>query len=266
MTSRSDGYQIVPYPLQRRVIADSVRVGRRKNTMFGLIELDVTQARRQVREYRQRTGEALSFTAFIIACLGKAVGENKEVHGYRNWRNQIVIFDDVDITTLIETDVDGAKFPLAHVIRAANRRSFREIHDEIRRVQTDRQAVQNAENVAFMRTFLLLPAFLRDMFYAGLLGSPHLMKKYIGTVMLSAVNMFGMGSGWAVSPPVYNLSVTLGGIARKPVVAHEQIVIGEIMSATLTFDHDIVDGAPAARFAATFKKLIETGDGLTEVG
>jgi hypothetical protein len=33
---------------------------------------------------------------------------------------------------------------------------------------------------------------------------------------------------------------------------------------TLCFDHDIIDGAPAARFASRFKELIECGYGLDE--
>jgi len=51
----------------------------------------------------------------------------------------------------------------------------------------------------------------------------------------------------------------LGGIAEKPGVAQGQIQIREVLSLTLTFDHDVVDGAPAARFASRLKELIESG-------
>ncbi len=34
---------------------------------------------------------------------------------------------------------------------------------------------------------------------------------------------------------------------------------------TLSFDHDIVDGAPAARFARRLKELIESGYGLGDL-
>ncbi len=40
--------------------------------------------------------------------------------------------------------------------------------------------------------------------------------------------------------------------------------IREYPSVTVCFDHDIIDGAPAARFAQRFKELIESGYGLTD--
>jgi pyruvate/2-oxoglutarate dehydrogenase complex dihydrolipoamide acyltransferase (E2) component len=49
-------------------------------------------------------------------------------------------------------------------------------------------------------------------------------------------------------------------------VVDGQIEIRELLNVTVSFDHDIVDGAPAARFTQRFKELIETGYGLTESG
>ena len=62
--------------------------------------------------------------------------------------------------------------------------------------------------------------------------------------------------------PLYTLGVTLGGIVQKPALAGDQIKAREFLSVTLSFDHNIVDGAPAARFAQHFKELLETGHGL----
>jgi pyruvate/2-oxoglutarate dehydrogenase complex dihydrolipoamide acyltransferase (E2) component len=114
-----------------------------------------------------------------------------------------------------------------------------------------------------MRYFLLLPAFLRDIFYGVLLNSPKLMQKTIGTVQLSSLGVFGM-SGWAVSPSVYNLGLLLGGVAEKPVVINGEVTVQQMMTVTLCLNHDIVDGMPAGRFAATLIKLIESGCGLEE--
>jgi pyruvate/2-oxoglutarate dehydrogenase complex dihydrolipoamide acyltransferase (E2) component len=260
-----DSHEIHPFPLERRVIADTVRMARRKNTMVGLFEVNVTQTRQAIRAYRKRTGEGLSFTAFVISCLGKAVEQHKEVHGILNRWNQMVVFDDVDIATMIEVDFEGQKFPLTHVIRAANRRSLREIHDEIRGIQADPEALLHAANTPFMRYFLLLPAFLRDVFYRVLLSSPKLMKRTIGTVQLSTVGMFGR-AGWVISPPIYNLCLMLGGVAEKPIVVDGQVTSQQMMSVTLYLNHDIVDGAPAARFTRRLVELIENGYGLAETG
>ncbi len=38
----------------------------------------------------------------------------------------------------------------------------------------------------------------------------------------------------------------------------------EVIDLTLQFDHDIVDGAPAARFGRRFVELVESGKVLTE--
>jgi hypothetical protein len=44
----------------------------------------------------------------------------------------------------------------------------------------------------------------------------------------------------------HTLDLTLGGIASKPSVVDGQIAIREYLCMTLSFDHTIIDGAPAA--------------------
>jgi pyruvate/2-oxoglutarate dehydrogenase complex dihydrolipoamide acyltransferase (E2) component len=75
--------------------------------------------------------------------------------------------------------------------------------------------------------------------------------------------MFGEGGGWGIPLAAYTLNVTLGGIGEKPGVMDGRIEIREYQSLTVSFDHDIVDGAPAARFTECFKDLIENAYGLT---
>jgi pyruvate/2-oxoglutarate dehydrogenase complex dihydrolipoamide acyltransferase (E2) component len=227
-----------------------------------LLEVDVTEARHFIRGHKARTGETLSFTAFVLACLGKAVDENKYMHAYRDWRNQLVLFHEVDVTTMFEIEVDGDKLPLAHVIRAANRRSFRSMHDEIRGLQSERRRDTTMPYARLLAFYPLVPAFVRRSLFGLLLKSPHLMKERIGTVTLTAVGMFGQGSGWALTQPIYTLGIALGGIGQKPRVIDGQLEIREVLSLTLSFDHDIIDGAPAARFSQRLKELLESGYGL----
>jgi hypothetical protein len=107
---------------------------------------------------------------------------------------------------------------------------------------------------------------ITDAHVHALVGrDPRQMKKYVGTVALSAVGMFGKGAGWGVlpaNPP--SLCVTVGGIGEKPGVVDGQIAIREYLSLTISFDHDIIDGAPAARFTQRLKELIESGYGLDD--
>jgi pyruvate/2-oxoglutarate dehydrogenase complex dihydrolipoamide acyltransferase (E2) component len=56
----------------------------------------------------------------------------------------------------------------------------------------------------------------------------------------------------------------VGGIARKPAVIEERVEPRDILDLTVAFDHDVVDGAPAARFVKRLVELIESGYGLEE--
>jgi len=87
-------------------------------------------------------------------------------------------------------------------------------------------------------------------------------KKYVGTVGITAVGMFGNGAGWGIPPALPTLMMTVGGIGEKPRVVDGQIVMRDYLNLTISFDHDMIDGAPAARFTERLKDLIESGYGL----
>jgi len=240
-------------------MTDGGQMGLQKHTVHGLVEFDITRAREAIREHKVQTGEALSFSAFFLACLGKAIEMDKQMHAYRNWRNQLIIFDEVDVNMLFEVEVDGKKTIRPHIFRGVNKRSIREIHEEIRAFQSGHQSSQESK---FIDRFVQLPAFVRRLFLRALLKNPRLVKEYYGTVLVSSVGMFGMGSGWGIPVPNHSLQLTLGGIGEKPGVVDHRIEVRKYMSVTVSFDHDIIDGAPAARFMQRLKKLIESGNGL----
>lgn len=257
-----DGYQIIPFPKMRRFALDAGWRGRRKHIVHGLLELDVTGARGYIREHLDRTGVSLSFTAFIISCLAKAVDYHKEVHACLDWRKRLIIYDDVNINTMVEVEAAGRKIPIPHVIKYANRKTFQEIHAEIRSTQNK---PADTTEVKFMSYFLSLPAFLRRTFYWVVTKNPQFFRDYNSSVLVTAVGMFGRGGGWGIPVPSFSLTVTLGGIAEKPGVVDGRIEVREYMDVTLSFDHDIIDGAPAARFTQSFRELVESGYGLIEM-
>ena len=158
-------------------------------------------------------------------------------------------------------EVEGRKIPMARILRAVNKRTYRDINDEIQAAQA---VGGRSESGTFLRKFASLPRFVRAPFYWLRDKSPRTGKQYAGTVLLTAVGMFGEGGGWGIPLAPYTLNVTLGGIAEKPGVMDGRIEIREYLSLTVSFDHDIVDGAPAARFTEGFKDLIEAGYGLME--
>jgi pyruvate/2-oxoglutarate dehydrogenase complex dihydrolipoamide acyltransferase (E2) component len=264
MKKKHNDYEVVPYSKLRRVMAVTLHSAQRKPMIHGLIEVDVTRAREFMREHKAKTGESLSFTAFIITCLAQAVDENKSVQACRKGSKQLVLFDEVDVASAIERDMAGQKQPIVYIIRAANKKTFREIQHEIRAAQIE--AVEKAW-VSF-RDFRFLPMvvfrFIWPIFWWMLGRYPQVQKRYGGTVGITAVGMFGKGAGWGIPVEYRALSITLGGIAEKPGVVDGQIAIREYLSMTLSFNHDLIDGAPAARFTERLKELIESGYGLTE--
>lgn len=258
-------YTAVPYPKLRRVLAIMYPSVRRKPIIYGLIEVDVTRARQYLREHKAKTGESLSFTAFLITCLARAVDENKLMQACRKGGKQLALFDVVDVATLLERDMAGQKQPIVYIIRGANKKTLRAIHEEIRTAQVE--AVESAwEGFEAAPWLERLPMFILRFFWAIFWWArdryPRVQRRYGGTVGISSVGMFGKGTGWGIPVTYHTLDVTVGGIAEKPGVVDGQIAIREYLCLTLSVNHDIIDGAPAARFVMRLKELIESGFGV----
>jgi hypothetical protein len=162
---------------------------------------------------------------------------------------------------MIEVQDGDERYPLAHIIRAINKRSFREIHDEIRGHQVARKRRPNPYE-RLLPLYTLVPGPIRRLVWKGLFRFPHLAKRNVGTTILTAVGMFGEGAAWGITMPLYTLGVTLGSIVQRPALIGEGVEAREYLCITLGFDHDIVDGAPAARFAQHLKELLESSHGL----
>jgi len=134
MIPRSPRHTVLPYTRARRAAHDAF-LSQRRHLIHGLIEVDVTAARAILLEYRQQSGESLSFTAFVIGCVAHAVEEQKSIQAYRRGRRHLIVFDDVDVTMLMEREVAGELRVVIHIVRAANTKSVLEIHQEVRAAQ-----------------------------------------------------------------------------------------------------------------------------------
>lgn len=94
---------------------------------------------------------------------------------------------------------------------------------------------------------------------------PAIFTGMAGTVGISSVGMFARGvAGWGIFNGTHSLDLDVGSITRKPAVIHGRIEPREIMSLTMTFDHAVIDGGPAAHFAGRLVERIERGAGLAE--
>jgi pyruvate/2-oxoglutarate dehydrogenase complex dihydrolipoamide acyltransferase (E2) component len=255
-------FEIRPFPSERNTIVDAGYLAARRHVIHGLIEVDVTRARQIMARITDPgySGDAgykggLSFTAYVVACLARAIEAHPLVQAYFDWRRRLVLFKEVDVVTLIEPEAGRAAIP--HIIRAANRKTVREISDEIRSVQARPERSQQRGGLVALGA--KAPRWMRFLFYRIIKLNPRWFKQTAGTVIVTSVGMmFGKSAGWGIIfLPHHTLGVTVGGLAQKPGVFEGQIAIREYLSLTLSVDHDIVDGAPAARFARDFKDLLE---------
>jgi pyruvate/2-oxoglutarate dehydrogenase complex dihydrolipoamide acyltransferase (E2) component len=253
------GATLLPFSRARQVAQD-LSVIQRRHVIHGLIEIDVTQARALLCAHQQECGEILSFTAYVIWCVARTVGEHTGMHAYRYGRKRLIIFPDVDVNTLIERRSAHERRVVSHIVRSAQRKSVREIHDEIRRAQ--RIYAGNRPYPAAVRLYDMLPRPIRHLLVRLAAHFPAVWKRVGGTVVVTAVGMLGKGGGWEI-PTVWNtLVVTVGGIDVKPGVVNGQVAERELLNLTISVDHDVVDGAVVAAFASSLRELIESAEGL----
>ena len=247
-------YEVFPSPPDRKLVVDAGYLGTGRHISYGLVEVDVTRARELIKAHNERGGGKLSFTAFLIASLSEAIDAYPKVQACPDWRGRLVVFHDVDVVTMIEPSPGAVAIP--YIIRGANHKTVQEISEEIRSIQSSKV---RSEHLGLVALAPHLPRFVRLLFFKLLKKNPHWFKRMQGTVIVTSVGMFGKGGGWGVTfLPVNTLGLTVGGIALKPGVYAGEITIREYLSLTIAFDHDVVDGAPATRFANRLIELIES--------
>jgi pyruvate/2-oxoglutarate dehydrogenase complex dihydrolipoamide acyltransferase (E2) component len=267
-------FQERKFPSFRNPTIDTLAWGSKRHHIPILLEIDVTTAREIIRA-RKKAGQGLSFTGWITKCIAQAVSEHKFIHALRRGRRRLVIFEDVDVAIIVERVVDqsiaGETLPMPYIIRKANEKTVATIHSEIRTAQ--KQAVSAGEvqidstrDAWRTRLYTLLPRFIRDWFFwKPLLRDPFLVKHRMGTVAVTMMGISGQsGMSWGIPTGIHPLIVAVGAIAKRPGVVDDQIVIREYVGLTVLFDHDVMDGAPVARFIQRLQELIAGGYGLSE--
>jgi pyruvate dehydrogenase E2 component (dihydrolipoamide acetyltransferase) len=78
-----------------------------------------------------------------------------------------------------------------------------------------------------------------------------------GTSAVSNLGMFGIKDFVAVINPPQSSIIAVGMGEKRAVVKNNEIVIGNVMSVTISCDHRAMDGAKGAELIAAFKQLIE---------
>lgn len=79
-----------------------------------------------------------------------------------------------------------------------------------------------------------------------------------GTFTITNLGALGIDAFTPIIHSPQTAILGVGAIRREPVVAaDDRIVPGDVMTLSLTFDHRVLDGAPAARFLRTLVEMIE---------
>ena len=97
----------------------------------------------------------------------------------------------------------------------------------------------------------------KDLATRATSGSLHPQEYTGGTFAISNLGMFDVTSFAAIIQPPQTAVVAVGTVTKRPVVKDDEIVIAQIMTATLSADHRIVDGAEGAQFIIEVKSQLQ---------
>ena len=187
------------------------------------------------------------------------------MQAYPKGRKHLVIFDDVDIFMPVERELGGNHAAIPYVIRRANHKSYLDIHREIRAFQIEPIQPGKGMPAAFrvmMSTPWPLPRLFIRLIRAVSRRDPTRQVTAAGTVGVTALGhgrprrWLGPGAGRAIRP------LDCGWDHAQASRLEERVEPRCLLNLTVAFDHDVVDGAPAARFVQRLVELIESGYGL----
>lgn len=229
------------------------------HNFYALLEFDVTDLRKTLRK-RRVAGAGGSLFAFFIKAIALCLKAYPDFNSMIDIRH-MTSFDGVDISVPIEMRKDGEVFTKQLVIRGADEKSVAQISREIDECAASDDGSQSYLASPFMRRLVpVLPSSLVRLAFRAIARNHKLVAELSGTAFVTSVSMFSQVPGFVVpyiGRPKAS-SFAIGSVVRKPVVVRDRIEIREIAQVTAIFNHDIVDGAPAARFINELRRTVES--------
>lgn len=219
-----EGYTDTPVTQMRKTIARRLAESKYSAPHFYLtMDINMDHAVVARKSINESLGLKISFNDMVI----KAVSMSLKAHPAINssWLgDKIRTYEHVHLGVAVAVP-DGLVVP---VIRHADRKSLREISEEVR-------------------------------YFAGKAKDKKLMPEDMqgNTFSVSNLGMFGIDEFTAIINPPDACILAVGAIREVPVVKNGQIVPGHQMKVTLSCDHRVVDGASGAAFLLTLKNLLE---------
>ena len=224
-------YELVPHDTMRRVIAQRLTLAKQTIPHFYLgidCELDaVLAARKRLNGMAPQDGPRsfkLSVNDFIIKALAMAL--QKVPRANASWTEEgLLLHRGSDIAVAVALPGGGLFTP---VVRNAELKSLSEISNEMKDLAGRARSKRLAPHE-----------------YQG------------GTTTISNLGMYGIDRFDAVINPPQASILAVGRAEKRPVIKDDAVKIATMMSATLSVDHRVIDGALGAELLAAFKAFIE---------
>lgn len=221
--------QTIPFAGMRKAVAQNVAASYQNAVHVTLVtEVDMTECvnlRKSILEdIEKRYGVRISFTDIIAKAVCRAI-EDKPIVNSSLQGDRVVIHDriNIGIATAVE---NGLVVP---VVKDAQSKSIPQISREIK------------ELVARARS--------------GQAGGEDFKG---GTFTITNLGAYGIDSFNPIITPGQSAILGVCRIVEKPVVIDEDIEIRSMMNLCLSFDHRVMDGAPAAEYLARLKEILES--------
>jgi pyruvate dehydrogenase E2 component (dihydrolipoamide acetyltransferase) len=219
----------IPLTGMRKTIAERLLASKTQIPHFYLsVSMDggpLMALRKELNAMTEKDGaQKLTVNDFILLAAARAAAEVPKINASYDG-DAIIEYSDVNLAVAVAIE-DGLITP---VIKKANTLTLREI------------SAQMKELAAKARGKKLKPEE-----YQG------------GTITLSSLGAYGIDSFLAIINPPQSFILGIGAITKQPVVTeHDQIAIGHRMVISASGDHRVVDGAVAAEYMNTLRRLVE---------
>ncbi len=210
--------EIIPMVGIRKTTAERLSLSARTAPHSTVVmEIDMSNAARIHRDTR------LSYTEMLVKAVALALREHRIVNATLDGE-QIKVFEDVNIGVAVAAE-KGLVVP---VIRNADKKSLNEIASVLQAlVEKARQGELTKDDVTG------------------------------GTFTITNLGMYGVDVFIPIINPPETAILGVGRVVEKPVAFDGQVTVKPMMQLSLAYDHRIVDGAPAAQFLQTVKKILE---------
>jgi pyruvate dehydrogenase E2 component (dihydrolipoamide acetyltransferase) len=220
---------VVPHTNIRRLIAARMVAGVTQAAPVTLTTKADATALVELRDRLQPTA-APTYTDLIVKLSALALRQQPRLQA--QWREDGLFTPNaIHVAVAVETEAGL----LAPVVRDADRLRLGEI------------AARSRELIARARAGRLAAEEMRD-----------------GTFTVTNLGMFGIDAFTPILHLPQCAILGMGRVVREPAVVGDTIVPRAMMTLSLTFDHRVVDGAPAARFLDTLRRSIEHPGPLLE--